>query len=346
MTMIGLFDDMNDAQNAYNALLDDGLLPHDISIVAHADIPVAKGTRMPEFPRATSAAESEEGEAVGAAHPYHLRGIGKAFVAGPITARLSDGARDSLLRALMDLDLHEDQAGLYSEAVRRGGALIIVQDEAAAERAARILPQYNAIDAEERMQRWRQRGWNGFDENRSPLTRTELQQEREWARRRLEQRPGEAFPQAGAGGGVWSGHAPHTDDEKRIEEHARAEWLEAAHADLIDPEAGESHFGDRSPYDDHFRNHYRILYGDRAGVYEEYKPAYEYGALLGESDRYTDRDWSEVAVDAQHKWEETHPQTWERYRDAVRYGWGRARGQHFSGPDRRQGARNEYEYRW
>lgn len=344
MTIIGLFDDMNDAQNAYDALLDDGLLPHDLSVVAHADIPVAKGTHMPEFPRAPASAEADE--AVGAAHPYHLRGIGKAFVAGPLAARLSDGARDSLLRALMDLDLHEDQAGLYSEAVRRGGALLIVHDAAVAERAAGIFAQHNVVDTGERVQFWRRMGWNGFDENRSPLAAAELRQEREWARRRLEQRPGEGFPADGAGGGVWSGKAPHTDDEKRIEEHARAEWLEAAHADLIGPEAGPPHFGDRSPYDDHFRHHHRMLYGNKAGVYEEYKPAYEYGALLGESDRYTDRDWSEVAIDAQRKWEETHPQTWERYRDAVRYGWGRARGQHFNGPERRQGSRNEFEYRW
>jgi hypothetical protein len=343
MVIIGLFDDMNDAQNAYDALLDDGLRPHDISVVAHADIPVAKGTRMPEFPRAKSAAG---GEAVGAAHPYHLCGIGKTFVAGPLSTWLSDGARDSLLRALMDLDLHEDQAGLYSEGVRRGGALLIVHDAEAAERASRILPQHNVVDTDERMQRWRRTGWNSFDETLSPLTTVELQRERELARRRLEQRPGETFPKGGAGGGVWSGKAPHTDDEKRIEEHARAEWLETAHPDLIGPEAGPPHFGDRSPFDDQFRNHYRILYGDKAGVFEEYKPAYEYGAMLGASDRYTDRDWSEVAVDAQRHWEETHPQTWERYRDAVRYGWGRARGQRYNGPERRGGPRNEFEYRW
>lgn len=343
MTIIGLFDDMNDAQSAYDALLDAGARPHDVSVVAHAGIPIAKGTRMPEFPRV---ARAEAGEAVAAIHPYHLRGIGKTFVAGPLTTQLSDGARDSLLRALMDLDLHEDAAGLYSEAVRRGGALLIVHDGAAAERAAAIFPQHNAVDVEGREQGWRRMGWNGFDENRSPLTVEELQREREWNRRRLKQQPGETFPKEGAGGGVWSGNAPHTDDERRIAEHARAEWLEAAHADLIGPEAGPPYFGDRSPYDDHFRNHYRILYGDKAGAYEEYKPAYEYGALLGESDRYTDRDWSEVAVDAERKWEETHPRTWERYRDAVRYGWGRARGQHFNGPERRQRPRDEFEYRW
>ncbi len=344
MTTIGLFDHMNDAQSAYDALLDTGLLPRDVSIVAHADIPVAKGTHMPEFPRVATA-RAEEGEAVATVHPYYLRGIGKTFVAGPLTTQLSDGARDSLLRALMDMDLHEDQAGVYSEAVRRGGALLIVRD-AAAERATAIFLQHNVVDIEERRQVWRRAGWNGFDENRSPLTRAELQEERERNRRRLALQPGETFPKGGAGGGVWSGNAPHTSDERRIAEHARAEWLETAHAQLIGPEAGASHFGDRSPYDDHFRNHYRILYGEKAGVYEEYKPAYEYGALLGESDRYTDRDWSEVAVDAERKWEETHPQTWERYRDAVRYGWGRARGQHFNGPERRERPRNEFEYRW
>lgn len=342
MTSIGVFDHMNDAQAAYDALLDGGLTPDDLSVVAHSDIPVTKGMRMPQFPRPVGA---EPGDAVARVHPYHLRGIGKTFVAGRLTTLLSDGARDSLRRALMDLDQHQDRADVLSEAVRRGGALVIVHDAGAEARAQAIFAAHRAVKLDEREQSWRRAGWNGFDENRSPLSSAELQQMREWVRPRLQRRPGETFPRDGAGGGVWSGHAPHSDDAQRMAEHARAEWLEAAHADLIGPEAG-AHVGDRSPYDDQFRNHYRILYGDKAGTYEEYKPAYEYGALLGESDRYTDRDWSEVAVAAQRKWEETHPETWERYRDAVRYGWGRARGAHFNGPERRARPRNEFEYRW
>jgi uncharacterized protein (TIGR02271 family) len=55
--------------------------------------------------------------------------------------------------------------------------------------------------------------------------------------------------------------------------------------------------------------------------YAEYEPAYRYGYDLGTNQRYHGRDWAALEADARRDWEARQPGTWERFKDAVRYGW-------------------------
>jgi uncharacterized protein (TIGR02271 family) len=82
---------------------------------------------------------------------------------------------------------------------------------------------------------------------------------------------------------------------------------------------------DFATYHDDFRQHYGTAFGTRGGAYTEYEPAYRYGYELGTNERYRGRDWVALETDARRDWEARHPHTWERFKDAIRYGWDKVR---------------------
>lgn len=79
--------------------------------------------------------------------------------------------------------------------------------------------------------------------------------------------------------------------------------------------------------DSDFRSHWQTNFGSSGGRYEDYAPAYSYGSTLASNDRYTGRKWEEVEPQARSDWESSHPgSTWDKVKDAVRYGSDRATG--------------------
>ena len=60
-------------------------------------------------------------------------------------------------------------------------------------------------------------------------------------------------------------------------------------------------------------------------AYAEYEPAYRYGYELGTHERYRGRDWAALEAEARRDWEARHPSTWERFKEAIRYGWDKVR---------------------
>jgi uncharacterized protein (TIGR02271 family) len=82
---------------------------------------------------------------------------------------------------------------------------------------------------------------------------------------------------------------------------------------------------DFTTYSDDFRKHYVTAFGDRGVAYTDYEPAYRYGYELGTNERYRGRDWAALEADARRDWEARHPSTWERFKDAIRYGWDKVR---------------------
>ena len=82
---------------------------------------------------------------------------------------------------------------------------------------------------------------------------------------------------------------------------------------------------DFTAYDPVFRQHYVSMVADRSTAYTDYEPAYRYGYELGTNERYRGRDWAALEADARRDWEARHPNTWERFKDAIRYGWDKVR---------------------
>jgi uncharacterized protein (TIGR02271 family) len=82
---------------------------------------------------------------------------------------------------------------------------------------------------------------------------------------------------------------------------------------------------DFTAYDPVFRQHYVSTVVDRSTAYTDYEPAYHYGYELGTNERYRGRDWAALEADARRDWEARHPNTWERFKDAIRYSWDKVR---------------------
>jgi uncharacterized protein (TIGR02271 family) len=79
--------------------------------------------------------------------------------------------------------------------------------------------------------------------------------------------------------------------------------------------------------DAEFRSHWQTAYGKSGGRYEDYDAAYRYGSTMAGSDRYKNYQWSDVEPQLRSDWESNHPEsTWEKVKDAVRYGAERVTG--------------------
>ena len=79
-------------------------------------------------------------------------------------------------------------------------------------------------------------------------------------------------------------------------------------------------------YETDFRHHCTTVAGGRGQAYEHWAPAYRYGYMLAGDPRYTGRDWPAIEADARRDWEQQHRGTWEEMKDAIRYAWDKVRG--------------------
>jgi len=180
--VVGLFDNMQDAHGAVQALRDAGFGADDISVVANN----ASGG----YDTTSGDSEAAEGAAAGATGGAVLGGLGGLLVGlgalaipgiGPVVAAGSlatalgttavgaglGAAAGGLVGALVGAGIPEDDANVYAEGVRRGGALVTVQaaSDSDADRAADILDSYNVVDIDDRGTNYRSSGWSGFDES-------------------------------------------------------------------------------------------------------------------------------------------------------------------------------------
>jgi stress response protein YsnF len=73
-----------------------------------------------------------------------------------------------------------------------------------------------------------------------------------------------------------------------------------------------------------FRQHCAAAHGGR-DLYDHCSPAYQYG-FSAASERRDLTDWATAEPDLRRGWEASHPGTWERFKDSIRYAWERVRG--------------------
>ena len=148
-TVVAVFDDYGDAQSAMNALYQEGGF-------TQADVklsPSDQGTEARQHTLRTQQTTTDTGG----------WSIGDFF------------------RSLFGSDQHTDDAGVYSEAVRRGSYMLSVdaQTEAQAERAADIMQRFNAVDLDQRSSHWRSTGWTGYQSDAPLYTADEIQKDRD-----------------------------------------------------------------------------------------------------------------------------------------------------------------------
>jgi hypothetical protein len=154
--VIALFNDLSEALDVAQALVDHGIGRADVSLIARQD-----------------RAHTPESASAWASRILAVPGIGPVLGVGPLAAALAgtggEVAGEGLLRALQEHGVPAPDAPAYAEGVRRGGALVSVETEAArAAQAREVMRRYAPVDLEAHAARWRQEGWIGFDPEAGP----------------------------------------------------------------------------------------------------------------------------------------------------------------------------------
>ena len=103
-----------------------------------------------------------------------IPGLGPVVAAGwlvstavaAVTGAVAGGAVGGILGALKEAGVNDEDAQVYAEGVRRGGALVSVRTEdARIDEARMILDRSGGVDAVVRGQDYRREGWTRFDES-------------------------------------------------------------------------------------------------------------------------------------------------------------------------------------
>ncbi len=102
-----------------------------------------------------------------------------ATAVGAVVGAAAGGATGGLLGALKEAGHSDEEANVYAEGVRRGGALVSVKahdDEIATVEA--ILNERLGVDATTRGEAYRQSGWTAFDPAATPYNAADIGRER------------------------------------------------------------------------------------------------------------------------------------------------------------------------
>src|SRR5215217_3655155 len=198
-TVVGLFDTAAEAQSVVQELVNSGFERADISLVANN----SKGEYGNYNEVGSTGSSTAEGAGAGAVGggvlggvlgllvgvgALAIPGIGPVLAAGPLAAALGTAGASTLVGAgvgaatggivggLVGLGIPEEDAGMYAEGVRRGGTLVTAQvADNLADRAAQIMGRDGTVDLDTAGERWRQSGWNGFDNNATPYSTSDIE---------------------------------------------------------------------------------------------------------------------------------------------------------------------------
>lgn len=173
-TVTKVYDTYAQAENAVRALEEAGVPVDNISVVSNRSID-RDGDDTNE-----TAAGAGIGAAVGGTAGLlaglgmlAIPGIGPVVAAGWLAATaagaLAGGATGGIIGALVDAGTSEEDAHVYSEAVRRGGTLVTVKADGRNEEVARmILDRHQPIDPAQRRAEYARSGWKRFDPAADP----------------------------------------------------------------------------------------------------------------------------------------------------------------------------------
>ena len=201
-TITRVYDDYESADETLRELLGAGLGASHIGIVAsNADgwhrpgagsvSPIHDKDRDGKDDRAEGAATGGGvgailGGAAGAAAGLGMiaiPGIGPVVAAGWLAAlaagAVGGGVAGGLIGALVESGTSKENAELYAEALRRGGAIVTAKVSDDDEKQFSAIMDHRAYDVSDRATAWRDEGWSGYDPNAPVFTADEVRRERE-----------------------------------------------------------------------------------------------------------------------------------------------------------------------
>ncbi len=109
-----------------------------------------------------------------------LRGLETLGVGSSSVQVMTSDARDQVLSALTSAGVPQDDAHLYAEGVRRGGALVVgTVEDSRADEAVALLDRNNTIDIDKLGSRYRETGYTDYNESLPAYTEPDLTTERD-----------------------------------------------------------------------------------------------------------------------------------------------------------------------
>ncbi|MGE0715020.1 MAG: general stress protein [Alphaproteobacteria bacterium] len=190
-TISRLYASYHDASRALTDLRAAGIPHDDISIVAHDSEGRAKARELEPAETGTAAGTGAGiGGMLGGGAGLlaglgimAIPGLGPVVAAGWLAATAAGAATGAaaggIIGALTGSGVSEDEAHVYAESVRRGGAVVSVRvEESRVAEATRILDRYTPVDSSSRAQAYRDSGWTRFDEAGKPYSAEQAARER------------------------------------------------------------------------------------------------------------------------------------------------------------------------
>lgn len=186
MTIISrLFDNHMQAREAVRELERIGVPSADISIVANQSVTEQYGEDESSGAGTGAGVGATLGGGAGllaGLGMLAIPGLGPVVAAGWLAATAVGAVAGSLagglLGALVDAGSSEEDAHVYSEAVRRGGTLVTVRSNFDASQINAVLDRYEPVDTHARRADYEASGWTSFDPNAPPYIETEADRER------------------------------------------------------------------------------------------------------------------------------------------------------------------------
>jgi hypothetical protein len=206
-TITHLYDSYDDAVSVVNALEASGIAHDRISLVANSQSSGASsttgaaGTRLGTGDPDSVAPTTDEGAgtATGASlgtvlgggagllagiGALAIPGVGPVVAAGWLVATLTGAGvgagAGGLLGMLTGAGVHEDDANVYSEGVRRGGTLVSVQaDDAEAAQVESVMNNQSRMDPTALRTSYQSEGWERHDTAAPAMTEAEIAASRE-----------------------------------------------------------------------------------------------------------------------------------------------------------------------
>src|SRR5438105_17265 len=112
-----------------------------------------------------------------------IPGIGPVVAAGWLAAlaagAVGGGVAGGLIGALVESGTSKENAQLYAEALRRGGAIVTAKVSDDDEAQITAIMDHRAYDVSGRASVWRDEGWRGYDPEAPVCTVEEMRRERE-----------------------------------------------------------------------------------------------------------------------------------------------------------------------
>ncbi|MFL5237640.1 MAG: hypothetical protein ACJ8EL_08555 [Rhizomicrobium sp.] len=111
-----------------------------------------------------------------------IPGVGPVVAAGWLAATAAGaaagGATGGIVGALTEAGVSKDDAEVYAEGIRRGGALVTARVPDGERANYEAVMNRAAVNVRERGTAYRQSGWSGYDPNAAPYTRDQVTAER------------------------------------------------------------------------------------------------------------------------------------------------------------------------